>query len=154
MRTIAPSLILAISAAILAAAYSAQYIGGVQPCVLCLYQRLPWIAAGGMSLVIVLMSFTGPLQRTLMLLTGLALLAGAGLGFYHVGVEQHWWAGPGACSAPQELPQNLGELQRMLRAGAEPRCDVIPWQKWGISMAGYNTIISFVAAALAFAGRR
>lgn len=154
MRSTTSSLVLAISAAILAAAYSAEYIGGLRPCTLCLYERVPWFVAGALSLGIVVLQFTGPMQRLLLLIGGLALLAGAGISVYHVGVEEHWWAGPTGCSAPAELPQSLAELKSQLRAAAEPRCDEIPWQLWGISMAGYNGIASFCTAALALIGRR
>lgn len=154
MRSTTSSLLLAISAAVLAAAYSAEYIGGMQPCTLCLYERVPWFLAGAMSLGIVLLQFTGPMQRLLLLASGLVLLVGAGISVYHVGVEQHWWAGPTGCSAAEEMPQSLAELRSQLQAATQPRCDEIPWQMWGVSMAGYNGIASLSTALLALIGRR
>ncbi len=154
-RNFVPGLILLVTVAVLSSAYSAQYIGGLRPCILCLYERIPWFAAGGLMLLIILMSFSGPARRGLLLLCGLILLGGAVLAGYHVGVEQQVWAGPGACSAPEAMPQNLGELKSLLENATQPRCDQIPWELFGISLAGYNAIVAGVLALLALeSGRR
>ena len=141
-RNFIPGLILLVTVAMLSSAYSAQYVGGLRPCILCLYERIPWFAAGALTLVIILLSFSGPGRRGILLVTGLVLLGGAALAGYHVGVEQQFWAGPGACSAPEAMPQSLDELKAMLETVQEPRCDQIPWQMFGISLAGYNALVS------------
>ncbi len=153
-RNLIPGFVLLAAVSVLSAAYSAQIVGGVRPCVLCLYSRIPWFAAGGLSLLVVLMAFSGPLRRLLMLLAALALLGGALLSGYHVGVEQHMWAGPGTCSAPETMPMSLDQLNAMLQSAAQPRCDSIPWQMWGISLAGFNTIIASAVGLIALAGAR
>lgn len=148
-RNFVPGLILLVTVAVLSSAYSAQYIGGLRPCILCLYERIPWFAAGGLMLLVILLSFSGPGRRALLLLAGVILLGGAVLAGYHVGVEQQAWAGPGACSAPEAMPQSLDELKAMLENATEPRCDQIPWELFGISLAGYNAIASGVLALVA-----
>ncbi len=147
-----PGFILLVTVAMLSSAYSAQYVGGLQPCILCLYERIPWFLTGGLMLATVLMQFSGPLRRALLLLAAAALLAGAALALYHVGVEQHWWTGPGTCSAPERMPQSLDELKAMLEAPTVVRCDEIPWQKFGVSLAGYNAIVSGFMGIVALAG--
>ncbi len=158
IRSLIPGFILLIAVATLSSVYSAQYMGGLQPCVLCLYERIPWFATAALMLAGVLMPASGRGWRSLLLLTGLAMLAGTALAGYHVGVEQKWWTGPGACSAPEQMPQSLDELNDLLRpTTARPvRCDEIPWSLWGISMAGYNAILSAGLTVLAFgaAGNR
>lgn len=150
-RELIPGFILMVAVATLSSVYSAQYMGGLRPCVLCLYERIPWFAVAGLMLVGILMPAADRRWRILLLLTGLAMLAGTVLAGYHVGVEQKWWAGPGACSAPEQTPLNLDELKELLLPTTEkpPRCDEIPWSLWGISMAGYNGILSAGLALLA-----
>lgn len=147
-----PGFVLLVTVAMLSSAYSAQYVGGLRPCILCLYERIPWFVAGGLTLVTALMAFSGPLRRGILLLTAVTLLAGAALAAYHVGVEQHWWAGPGTCSAPERMPLNIDELKALLEAPMVVRCDQIPWEKFGISLAGYNAIISAFTGLVALAG--
>ena len=153
-RNFIPGLILLVTVAMLSSAYSAQYVGGLRPCILCLYERVPWFAAGALMLVVILLSFSGPGRRGILLVTGLVLLGGAALAGYHVGVEQHLWAGPGACSAPEEMPQTLNQLKSMLENATAPRCDQIPWEKFGISLAGYNAIVSGVMGILGLEAAR
>lgn len=156
MRTSAntiPGLILLVTVAILSSAYSAQYIGGLRPCILCLYERIPWFITGALMLVIVLMHFSGPMRRMLMLIAGLVMLAGAGLSGYHVGVEQGYFQPPATCSATT-TPANLQELKALLETTLPPRCDEIPWSMFGISLAGYNAIASFAMAVAALFGRK
>jgi len=148
-----PGLILLVTVSVLSAAYSAQYIGGLRPCILCLYSRIPWFVAGGLMLVTILMHFSGPGRRGILLLTGLALLAGTGISVYHVGVEQGYFQPPSACSA-QDIPANLQQLKALLNTAAPPRCDEIPWEMYGISLAGFNVIASFAMALAAFVGIR
>ena len=78
-----------------------------------------------------------------------AILTGAGIALYHVGVEQHWWAGPTACGGGGQVPGSLAELGRMMNQPV-PRCDEPAWSLFGISMAGYNVFFSLILAAAAF----
>jgi disulfide bond formation protein DsbB len=88
-------------------------------------------------------------------LAGLAMIVSAGIGVFHVGVEQKWWAGPTGCSASNLSGLSPAEAAKRLMETPVVRCDEIAWSLLGISMAGWNAIISAVAgvavAALAFA---
>jgi disulfide bond formation protein DsbB len=148
-----PGLILLVTVAILSSAYSAQYIGGLRPCILCLYERIPWFLAGGLMLITILMQFSGPARRGILLFTALIMLAGAALGGYHVGVEQGIFQPPTTCSATA-TPSTLNELKALLETSMAPRCDEIPWEMFGISLAGYNAIACFAMAIAALFGRR
>lgn len=138
------------SACILAGAYAFQYLGGLQPCTLCLYQRMPH------AIVIVLGVFafvlrTRPKRSAFVIaLIGLTCLAGSALAFYHAGVEQHWWVSVfEGCSNP--MLSGKGDLLSRIQNSAAVRCDTVPWQMLGISMAGYNGILSLAMSLYAFA---
>ena len=148
-----PGFILLVTVAILSSAYSAQYIGGLRPCILCLYERIPWFITGALMLVTILMQFSGPARRSILLIAALVMLAGAGLGGYHVGVEQKIFQPPTTCSATT-TPNTLNELKALLQTSMPPRCDEISWSLFGISLAGFNAIASFAMALAALIGRR
>ncbi len=137
-----PLILLLASVATLGGAYAFQYIGGLQPCTLCLYQRWPWWIAGGFAIAALLMIRDRRATRALAGFGALAVLAGMGIAIYHAGVEQHWWAGPSACSGTAAAPQTLDALRAQILAAPVVRCDDIPWSLFGISMAGYNALIS------------
>ena len=77
-------------------------------------------------------------------------MAGAAVAVYHVGIEQHWWRGPTSCTAAS-TPASLEELKAQIMATPVVFCDKIPWSLFGISMAGYNAIASFVVGAASLA---
>ena len=138
-----PALALAaISAATLATVYASQYIGGLQPCELCLYQRWPWWIALGLSVIALPTVLSVNLRALLVGLGGASVLVGAGIAVFHVGVEQHWWAGLTSCAGGQ-APASFEELQRMMSQPAA-RCDEPAWTLFDISMAGYNAMLSIV----------
>lgn len=151
-RTTAALLLIA-SAAILGGAFAFQYIGGLSPCILCWWQRYAHMATIVLALLAILAS-RGHSSRagwSLVGLTGLALLAGAGIAAFHVGVEQHWWAGTAECGSPLGAASGIDELRARLLAQPIVRCDEIAWSMFGISMAGYNFILSLALAAFALA---
>jgi disulfide bond formation protein DsbB len=144
--------LLVLSAAVVGGALLSEHVGGLRPCELCLYQRWPWYATIALTLVTGLVGAkrgVGPVLA----LCGLILLAGAGLAFYHVGVEQHWFAGPSACSG-NAAADSVEALKAQIMGTAPVRCDEIAWSLFGISMAGWNVIASLVAAGYAFWGAR
>jgi disulfide bond formation protein DsbB len=129
------------AASVLGGANYFEHVLGLAPCKLCLYQRIPWWLALGLGSMAMLGRRT-PLVATIALgLAVLALLANAGLSGYHAGVEYGFWAGPTGCSG-DSLPQSLGALNEALKGPPPPRCDEVPWSLFGISMAGYNLILS------------
>ena len=147
---VALALIALVSFGALATALVAQYGFDLQPCVLCVYQRVPYAAALALGLLGLLVTRPPALPRLLVLGAGLAFLIGAGIAGFHVGVEQKWWAGTASCSTPViDLNLSMEELQRQLdQASSFAACDEVPWSLFGISMAGYNLILSLVLAAV------
>jgi len=130
--------------AMLLAAFGFQHIGGLDPCVLCVYQRWPWVAV----VVLGAAAFALGGNRALLALAVLALLVGAGIGGFHVGVEQHWWTGTAECGGQIGAAQTVDDLKRQLLATEVARCDEVAWSLFGISMAGYNVILSAGLAVL------
>ena len=81
----------------------------------------------------------------------MAALVGAGIALFHVGVEQHWWQGTAECGSTLPPAATIDELRARLLAQPVVRCDEVAWSLFGISMAGYNVILSLLIAAFAVA---
>lgn len=137
-------LALAVPAALLGGAYISQYGFGLYPCEMCWWQRYPHFAA----LVLAGLAFVRP-ARVLVLLAGLALLTTGLIGAFHAGVEYGWWDGLTACST--DLAAGGGSALDAIMNAPIVRCDVAPWSLFGISLAGYNFLISTAAALGIFA---
>ena len=132
------------SVALLGGAFAFQYIGGMAPCQLCLWQRWPHAAA---ILIGVVALTTG--WRGLAWLGVIAALATAAIGIFHVGVEQKWWEWLASCTAGSIAGISTADLLDPSKDVASVvRCDAIAWQMLGISMAGWNAIISLVLAGI------
>jgi disulfide bond formation protein DsbB len=146
--------ILLASVAALAIVYAMQYGGGLAPCPLCLYERWPYFWGAVLSAAALFVRAEGfrPLWgRLAMTLVALGFLAGAALGVYHVGIEQHWWAGPTSCTGGA-TGATVGDLRNALLKAPVIRCDRVPWSLFGISLAGFNALAALgltVLAALA-----
>jgi disulfide bond formation protein DsbB len=136
-----PLLVVIASLAPLAIAFASQYWGGLQPCVLCIYQRYPYGVAAALGLVGLLVAGRLDLLRAVLLLAAVAFLVDAGIAAFHVGVEQHWWAGTSECGSTLDFN---GDIGKQLLNQPVVRCDEPAWEMFGISMAGYN----FLYAAL------
>jgi disulfide bond formation protein DsbB len=150
--------ILAISLGALAAAFAGQYLFGLEPCILCLYQRVPWgiaalIAAVGLA------GWAGRRDAVPLAVCAFVFAAGGVLAFYHVGVEQHWWGSVAGCGGGPVSGLTLDDLRpESLATGLKP-CDRVDWRLFGLSLAGYNTIASTLLslgclAGLALIGRK
>ncbi|HMO08471.1 MAG TPA: disulfide bond formation protein B [Paracoccaceae bacterium] len=132
------------SAALLLGALAFQHLGGLAPCTLCLWQRWPHLAA----VVIGLAALALP-GRLLPLLGAVAALATAGIGGFHVGVEQGWWEGLASCSAGSIAGLSVEALlDPTVQVAAPVRCDEVPWALAGLSMAGWNVVLSVALAGL------
>jgi disulfide bond formation protein DsbB len=119
-----------------------QYVGGLAPCSLCLWQRWPHI-------IIILLAVCAPLLRMpRLVLTGIAITAAVSvvLAGYHAGVEWRFWAGPGGCTANLDANLDTGgdlaSLTDSLLATPIARCDEVAWSFLGLSMAGWNSLFS------------
>ena len=134
----ARALAVLVPAALLAGAYVAQYGFGLFPCEMCWWQRYPHFAA----LVLGLLAHMAKPPQVWTALAGLAILTSGLIGAFHAGVEYGWWEGITACSKP-------GAGVDILDFNAAPliRCDVAPWTLFGISLAGFNFLISTLAGA-------
>jgi len=132
----ANALVLTGSAALLGGALAFQYLGHLAPCEMCLWQRWPHVAA----LAFGLLAWAFGNRRAVVALAAVAMLASAGIGAFHAGVEYHWWAGPQACTGMGLAPGS----SFITAALATPmiRCDAAAWSLFGVSMAGYNALLS------------
>ena len=137
----------ACAAAILIGALGFQYLGGLAPCPLCTWQRYALIAAMMLALGSALsMDNTA---RVLLFVAGVAFVASAGIGGFQVGVEHGWWQGSQACTGAQPTPATLDQLMTQVQGKPPARCDEVAWSLFGISLAGYNFLISLALAAVA-----
>src|SRR5262249_14221518 len=142
-------------AATLIVAWIFQYGFGYPPCPLCLEQRIPYYVAIPLAAVVAIVAARGAARGApRWLVTGglavlaLAMLIGAALAVYRAGVEWKWWAGPQDCSGPLD-PLGSGNLLRELQSINIVRCDEAPWRFLGLSLAGYNALISLALAVVA-----
>ena len=146
-------LILGASAVALGGAFFAQYALGLEPCPLCLYQRYPYGAAIVLGALALAMAGRGRWPVVLVGVAGAVFAGEAGLAFYHVGVEQEWWAGLQACTPAGETPGTVDELKTLLLEELPPPpCDIVPWSLFGVSLAGYNALYAAGLAAISLAG--
>lgn len=141
-----------IAAAALGAAWYFQLALDLQPCPLCLEQRYAYYV--GIPLAALLAFAAWREAPGSLLLSGLAVLAllalgNAGLGAYHAGVEWKFWAGPTDCSGPVLDLGKAGSLLDQLDKVKVVRCDEVQWRFLGLSLAGYNVLVSLALAALA-----
>ncbi len=139
---LAQRLAIGIPALLLGGAYLSQYGFGLFPCEMCWWQRYAHFAA----LALALISVVAAPRRLWVALAGLAILVAGLLGAYHAGVEYKWWEGVTTCSSTA----GGNSLEDILNAPLI-RCDEPQWTLFGISLAGFNFLIS-TAAALAIFG--
>ncbi len=132
-----------------------EYVLGYVPCPLCLQQRIAYYITIPLAVIIA----AGALARwpRKLLAAGLAVIAlsmlfNAGLGLYHSGAEWKWWAGPQSCGATLGGLGSGGNLLERVQSARIVRCDEAAWRFLGLSLAGYNVLISLALAAVAAAG--
>jgi disulfide bond formation protein DsbB len=142
------------STATILGAWYFQYVLKYPPCPLCLEERLPYHIVIPLSLLLAIAAIVRA-PRALIIVGFLAIVAAmlcsAALGAYHAGVEWHWWPGPADCSGPI-TDFSAKPLLDQLRSIRVVRCDEAAWRLLGLSLAGYNVLISLVLAALAALG--
>lgn len=144
-----------IAAATLAGAWYFQLVVGLPPCPLCLEERIPYHIVIPLSLLLAIAALVRAPAKLVMVgfaVIAVAALGNAGLGGYHAGVEWHWWAGPTDCTGPLTDLRAGGSLLNQLQSIHVVRCDEAAWRLFGISLAGYNTLISLLLAAIATVG--
>jgi disulfide bond formation protein DsbB len=144
--------IAAVGAATILGAWFFQYGLGLKPCPLCLEQRYAYYFAIPLAVMVALGDQVGASRKVLMgalIAIALGMLWNAGLGVYHSGVEWKWWAGPQECSGALEGLGSAGGLAEKLQSISVVRCDDAAWRFLGLSLAGYNALISAALAAIA-----
>jgi disulfide bond formation protein DsbB len=142
-------LVLAASAAVLGATWWFQLVDGLVPCELCLYERWPYYAALVLALAALAFPVAG-LPRAVTALLGLLFLASAALGFYHAGIEQHWFPGPSSCTSTGGAAETLEQFKAQILGQKTVMCDEIQWSVAGLSLAALNAIASLLLAVFAF----
>jgi disulfide bond formation protein DsbB len=148
--------IAAVGAAAIFGAWFFQYGLGLKPCPLCLEQRYAYYFAIPLALMVALGDHYGASRKVLvaaLVAIALGMLWNAALGVYHAGVEWHWWAGPQECSGALD-DLGAGGLLNKLQSITVVRCDEAAWRFLGLSLAGYNALISLALAAIAAFGAR
>jgi disulfide bond formation protein DsbB len=134
----------AVGLALLVGAWGFQYLGGLVPCEMCIWQRWPhaaaiWLGLGGGSLVS--MRVLPPsTAKAIAWAAILAIAISGAIGIFHAGVEWKFWNGPPACTGNGYIPGQSDDFKVI-------RCDEAQWRLFGISLAGYNAMISLAAAA-------
>ena len=144
--------ITAIAALTLAGAWFFQLVLDIRPCPLCLEQRYAYYLAVPLGTLVAWAAARHAPRAVLiagLLLLALAALANAWLGGYHAGVEWGFWQGPTECSGPVLDLGRAGSLFDNLDKVKVIRCDEVQWRFLGLSLAGYNVLISLAMAALA-----
>ena len=144
------ALALFLAAASILGALGFEHLGGLAPCALCLEQRYAYYA--GVPLIFFsLVALSAGQARTatvLFVLVALAFLGNTALGVYHAGVEWQFWPGPAACTGSQQITTNAGNLLDALKQTNVVRCDQAAWRFIGLSLAGWNVIVSLLVAVL------
>lgn len=149
-RNMAFVLALLVPLGLMAGALIAQFAFGLPPCELCWWQRYPHIAAIALALLALALR-NAPAGVPLLVLATLAIGASGLIGAFHAGVEYGWWEGLTACSSSKLGNDPLAAIMNAPLV----RCDTAPWTLMGISMAGFNFMISIGGAivVLALIGR-
>ena len=154
MQRSALLLVLLGSVAVIGGALLFQFVGGLVPCELCLAERWPYYIGIPVTLAALCVGGRRPLTLGLIAVVLLLFLGSTALAFYHVGVEQHWFQGPTACTGGSGGAQTLDELRAQLMATQPVRCDEPQWSLFGVSLAGWNLVASAALAVLSFAALR
>jgi disulfide bond formation protein DsbB len=138
----------AVALALILGALGFQYLDRLPPCEMCMWQRYPHFAAAAVGLGGGLLIRLGLLDRrfgrTLAALTALLIAVSGVIAVYHAGVEWHWWKGPSACTG--SAFQFTGKLDLTTPVVL---CDIAAWRLFGLSLAGYNALVSLGVAGFA-----
>lgn len=131
-------------AALLLGALGFQFLGGLPPCEMCVWQRWPLVAAllfAAASLGLRRRAF----RRALLMSAAFGLLVSAVIGGFHAGVEYRWWPGITGCATGFAPGGSDADILQRIMAAPIVRCDMAPWSLFGVSLAGLNFLLSGVA---------
>lgn len=145
----------AVAAATVAGALVSQHVFGLVPCKLCLWQRQPYYWGIPLALLVAALPRNGRAQRAGLFTLALVFAVSAGLGAYHAGVEWGWFAGPSDCGGGGgTAPGGVGDFLKSLNSVRVVSCAEAAWRLLGLSLAGWNALVSLGLAVLALAGAR
>jgi disulfide bond formation protein DsbB len=139
-----PLALLLVSTGSIGFAFYAQYVQKLLPCVLCLYQRVPFYSVAGLSIIALLLIRFPATARAVVYLCAVTFALGTAIAFYHVGVQELWWEGPAMCGGVQSGAASVADLKAQLMAQPIIRCDKIDWTLFGITMPTVNVFFSAV----------
>ena len=122
-------------------AYYIEFVLGLKPCKLCIYQRYPYFIS---ILLLINIFFLKKLIRLCLLFLSLISLFGSILAFYHFGIEQGFFSESIICEAPI-LDENLTKKEILKQLSEKAiSCKIVTFKVFGLSLASINTIFSFV----------
>jgi disulfide bond formation protein DsbB len=136
----ARALALLVPAALLAGAFGSEYLGGLHPCEMCWWQR--WAHIGALAFALLSFAPMPDKGRSFVWLAAAAILASGAIGAYHAGVEAKIFEGFSECTAAGGAGETADELLARVMRTPIVRCDEVQWSFLGISMAGWNAIVS------------
>jgi disulfide bond formation protein DsbB len=143
--TKAKALSFLLPAALLGGALGSQHLGGLHPCEMCYWQRWPHEAAI-MFAILAFAARKGRAENLFLVLAALSIIISGAIGAFHAGVEYGWWEGLTQCS---RLPGSVsGDIMKDIMATPLVRCDTAQWTLGGISLAGFNAMISVTGGLL------
>lgn len=131
-------------------AFTAQYGFGIEPCILCWWQRLPFAVTALLALAAVLVKPYGERTQVILGIISIVFLISAGLALFHTGVEQHWWLGTSGCNIKPLEGGSIEDLRIQLLNTVVARCDQISWTFLGYSMANWNIVFSLLLSGFSF----
>lgn len=134
------------SLALLAGALAFQHVGGLAPCPMCIWQRWPHLAA--VLIAVAAATLLARVARPLAVAGAAAAAVSAGIGVFHAGVERGWWEGPSSCVGLDPTGMSPDQLLEQLSAAPLVRCDDIVWEFLGLTMAGWNALLSAALVVL------
>ncbi|MFT0891248.1 disulfide bond formation protein B [Pseudochelatococcus sp. G4_1912] len=148
--------VLVISTLAIAGAFYFQFVMHLPPCPLCLIQRWPFYAAIPVSVVAAYCarpaSASAAVARVLLGMLALGFLVGAGVAAFHAGVEWKFWSGLESCSGTLSIVNDADAFLQRLQTVQVTRCDEAAWRLGGLSLAGWNVLVSLALAGIAAVG--
>jgi disulfide bond formation protein DsbB len=143
--------VLAMGLAAIGGAWIFEIVIDLVPCPLCLQQRWAYYAGLPLALIALMLLFNGTgrgVARGLLAVVAVMFLLNAGLGVYHSGIEWHWWPGPTGCATGAGSPLDAAGLAARMARTRVVACDEAAWRFLGLSLAGYNVLVSLGIVAL------
>ncbi len=131
-------------------AYTAQYGFGLQPCILCLYQRWPYRLVIFLGLLAALLTTSAKgvdISKILLWTCAALFIVDASIALFQVGVEEHWWRGTEKCVGTALDGLNAADMLAQIKAAPLVRCDDVQFRFLGLTMAAYNGLFALGLAA-------